>query len=392
MRKHLFAPAALLVCAGALAAQTTFVSPARSASIDAYSSSSYPFRNSSVATGRYQSYMEIHDLPSTAKGKLSGIALRREGFNTGSNWYDDPSPAITADMEIRVSTSVNTAATMVSTLASNHGADKTTVLKRAKVNFKSIPRIPNVLAQPFLFKFPFDSGSTLAFAGGKSLAYEVEIFDHDLYDQQNSTYKYIYFDRDYNTTSGRSQQNGRACYGSNTASVLPYYSYWYSSYYSTTNVLRMYGYAYNGVSGGVSVALLSGGLLPAALKLPGDCWLYIDPAKIFMTVPGTGLTSSASKSTTHYIPPYIANNTSRQYLDIPWDPKFAGAQMEVQTLGIDPTANSLGLTLSNNNTVFVPNYSTNGLPVSYGYRYQSGTNFYEYAYKDQGNVTQFLFN
>ncbi|MEZ5989147.1 MAG: hypothetical protein R3F30_08495 [Planctomycetota bacterium] len=41
MRKLTLAPAALLVCAGALAAQTTFVSPARSATIDAYSSTSY---------------------------------------------------------------------------------------------------------------------------------------------------------------------------------------------------------------------------------------------------------------------------------------------------------------------------------------------------------------
>ncbi|MEZ5989148.1 MAG: hypothetical protein R3F30_08500 [Planctomycetota bacterium] len=338
------------------------------------------------------SYMEIHDLPASAKGKLSGIAMRREGFYTSSNWYTDPSPAINATMEIRVSTAANTAATMVSTLASNHGSDKTTVLVKKAVNFKSIPRIPNVNAQPFLFKFPFDSGKTLAFAGGKSLAYEIETFDHDLYDTKTSSYKYIYFDRDYNSTSGRSQQNGRACYGSNTASILPYYSYWYSSYYSSTNVLRMYGYAYNGVSGGISVALLSGGLLPTGVKLPGDCWLYIDPAKIFMTVPGSGLTSSGSKSTTHYIPPYASSSTSRQYLDIPWDPKFANAQIEVQTLGIDPTANSLGLTLSNNNTVFVPNYSTSGLPCSYGYRYQSGTNFYEYRYLDQGNVTQFTFN
>ncbi|MEZ5989150.1 MAG: hypothetical protein R3F30_08510 [Planctomycetota bacterium] len=390
MRSLTLLPA--LALAGSLAAQTTFVSPERVANIDGYSSSSYPFRLSSTQTARYQSYMEIHDLPASAKGKLSGIALRREGFYTGSSYYDDPTPNFTVDMEIRVSTAVNTAANMVSTLASNHGSDKTTVLKRAKVNWKPIPRIPNVPVQPFLFKFPFDSGANLAFAGGKSLAMEFESWDNDLYDSTTSTYKYVYFDRDYNTTSGRQLQTGRGCYGSDTSSIFPYYSYWYAYYYTTTNVLRMYGYGYYGVNGGVSVALLSGGKLAAGIPLAGACWLYIDPSKIFLTVPGSGLLYNNTKSTTHYIPPYIANNSARQYLDLPWNPAWAGAVMQVQTLGIDPTANSMGITMSNLNSVDVPNYSTTGLPVSYGYRYLSGTSYYEYAYKDQGNATQLTFN
>ncbi|MEZ5989151.1 MAG: hypothetical protein R3F30_08515 [Planctomycetota bacterium] len=392
MRISLLAPAALLLCAGALVAQTTFVTPVRSANIDGISATNYPFRSSSTQTGRYMSYMGVHDLPAAAKGKLSGIAMRREGFYTGSSYYDDPTPAVNADMEIRVSTAVTTSATMTTPLANNHGSDKTTVLKRKKVSFKSIPRIPSVPAQPFLFKFPFDSGATLAFAGNKSLAYEIETFDHDLYNSSTNTYSYIYFDYDYNSTSGRSLQTGRACYGTNTSSVLPYYSYWHNYYYSSTNVLRMYGYAYNGVSGGLSVALLAAGSLPAPIKLPGDCWLYIDPAKVFMVVPGSGLLYNGTKSTTHYIPPYILNNSTRPYLDIPWDPKFAGARFEAQTLGVDPGANSMGITLSNNNIVEVTNYSTAGLGASYGYRYQSGTTFYDYRSIDYANPTQFTFN
>ncbi|MEZ5989153.1 MAG: hypothetical protein R3F30_08525 [Planctomycetota bacterium] len=217
-----------LLVVGTLSAQTTYVSPASRAALDAYSSTSYPFRNSSVATGRYQSYQMVHDLPASAKGKLSGIAMRREGFSTGSNWYDDPTPAINATIEIRCSTAANTAANIVSTLASNHGSDKTTVLAKKAVSFKSIPRIPSVPAQPFLFKFPFDSGKTLAFAGNKSLCYEIEIFDHDLYDTKTSSYKYVYFDYFYNTTSGRVLQTGRGCYGTNTSSIFPYYGYWYT--------------------------------------------------------------------------------------------------------------------------------------------------------------------
>ncbi|MEZ5989154.1 MAG: hypothetical protein R3F30_08530 [Planctomycetota bacterium] len=390
MNKRMLQVVFAATLAGGLTAQTTYVSPASRAAVDAYSATSYPFRNSSVATGRYQSYQMVHDLPASAKGKLSGIAMRREGFNTGSNWYDDPSPAINATIEIRCSTAATTASSIVSTLASNHGSDKTTVLAKKAVSFKSIPRIPNVPAQPFLFKFPFDSGKTLAFAGNKSLCYEIEIFDHDLYDTKTSSYKYVYFDYFYNTTSGRVKQSGRGCYGTNTSSVLPYYGYWYNYYYTTTNVLRMYGYGYNGVSGGVSIALLSAGTLPAGVKLPGDCWLYIDPAKIFMTVPGSGLTSSGSKSTTHYIPPY--QGTTRQYLDIPWDPKFVGVMFEEQTLGIDPGANALGVTMSNLNTVHTPKYSTSGLPASFAIRYQSGTTFREYRYTDRGNVTEFTFN
>ncbi|MEZ5989152.1 MAG: hypothetical protein R3F30_08520 [Planctomycetota bacterium] len=392
MHAPLVTSVALLVTTGLLGAQTSHVSPAAWTTIDAYTYTTYPFRLSNVTTGRYQSYELVHDLPPAAKGKLSGLALRREGFATGSQWLDAPSPPVKATLEVRVSTAAVTSTTITSSLVGNHGSDLTTVLAKKVVTFATLPRIPGVPTQPFLYKFPFDSGKALAFVGNRSLCCEVEVFDHDLYDPTTSSYKYLYFDYFVSTTSGRVAQSGRGCYGSNTASILPYQGYFTSYYDTTAKALQLYGAAYNGVSGGASVALLSAGRLPVGVKLPGDCWLYIDPALQFLSVPGSGIYYNGTRSTTHYVPPYIANNSVQQVVTSPWNPSWVGLTFEVQMLGVDPGANALGLTLSNLVTVGLPSFSPSGLGGAFAIRYRSGTGFYEAAYANAGTVARFTFD
>ncbi len=373
----------------ALSSQSrTYVSPAAFANREAPSGSYYPLsRVNSVQTYRQLHTLEVHDLPTTAVGKLGGIAYRRDGYA----YAGQKSPACWIDLEVAVSSAKTTSKTMSSVFANNEGTDRTVVIARKKVNFASYPFIGNSgQVQPFFLTLPFDTGKVLVFKGG-SISVDIKSYDNNLYDATTRQYRYLYLDRAYNSTGSMTRGTGRACYSSDPNNFLPFYGFAYAYYYRTTSKLRLYGYSYYGLQGGAGLMLLAGKPLPTSVPLPGGCYLHIDPGSVFLAVPGSGIGYGGRKTTSYYYPPYQGN--TRQYLELPWQNSFRGAKLYVQMVGIDPKANSLGLTFTNRTDMTLPLYDPNGLPVSYTYTwgpYFSRT--YGYGpYKSQGAVTQFKF-
>ncbi len=380
--------AALL--AGGLAAQTrTIVSPPVNKNSEGGSSDYRPFNIATAsATFRKYHWQEVHDLGKTTIGKIAGISYRRDGYA----YPGTKSPAYYTDAEIAISTAKTTSATMSRTFASNDGTDKVVVMARKKVNFAPFPYVGQTgSVQPFFFSMPFDTAKVLVFKGG-SLCVDIKVYDNNLYDATTRTYKRIYFDRAYNSTGGRSIPSRRACYGSDKNNYLPFYGFAYNYYYKTQNKLRMYAYSYYGLTGGAGFWLITGAALPNSVPLPGNCYLHVDLSKMILAVPGSGVGYGGRKSTTYYYPPY--SGTTRQYLDLPWQNSFRGAKLASQMFGIDPQANSLGLTSTNLVDLSLPTYDPNGLPLSYTYAY--GTFFgrtYGYGpFKSAGLVTQFKLN
>ena len=373
---------ALLV--GGLTAQTT-VNPSEFKNAEGPSSNYYPyFYGHSRSIYRQFHYQEIHDL-GTAKGAIKGILYRRDGFA----YSGSKSPANWVDMEMALSKAKTTSQTASTTFTSNIGTNNVVVLKRKKVNFPSYPWLPT-RPQPFFFSIPFDQGKFLAFTGG-SVCVDIKVWDNSVYNATTKVYNRIYLDAAYNSTSGTYSRRGRACYSSDQNNFLPFYGYAYSYLYrsGSTYTLRLYGYSYYGLKGGTGIMLIAAKALPTPIPMPGSCYLYVDPTSILMMVPGTGVGYNSQKYTTYYYPPYQGN--TRQYLNLPWSNSLRNAKLEVQMVGFDPKANSLGWTFTNLTSMNLPNYNPKGLSVSRIYRngstaFTSPTGYYHKSY---GLITTF---
>jgi hypothetical protein len=364
-----------------LNAQTT-VSPKEFKTVEGASSNYFPyFRASSSPIFRQMHYQEVHDL-GTAKGAIKGLLYRRDS----RSFAGGKSPANWTDVEIALSTAKTKAQTISRTFASNEGTNRVVVLKRKKVNFPSFPFLPTK-PQPFFFSFPFDQNKFLAFTGG-SVCLDVKSWDNSVYDAKTRQFNYLYFDAAFNSTVGTYERTGRACYGSDQKNILPFYGFTYASLLTSTNTLRLYSFSYNGLLGGTGIMLIAAKKLPTPVKLPGACFLYVDPSSILFMVPGAGVISTR-KITTYYYPPY--QGSTRQFLNIPFNNSLRNVQLQTQMVGFDPGANSLGWTFTNLNTVNLPNYNANGLSVSRVYRngstaFSSSTGF---VTKSFGLVTTF---
>lgn len=373
---------AVAILVGGLAAQTT-VNPSEFKNVEGPSGNYYPyFYGSSNAVYRQFHYQEVHDL-GTAKGAIKGLLYRRDG----NIYAGSKSPANWVDMELALSKAKTTSQTASTTFASNEGSNRVVVLKRKKVNFPSYPWLPTK-PQPFFFSIPFDTNKVLAFTGG-SVCVDVKVYDNSVYNATTRVYNRIYLDAAYNSTSGSYTRRGRACYASDQNNILPFYGYAYSYLYRSTNQLRIYGYSYYGLKGGTGIMLIAAKALPTPVPMPGACYLYVDPTSILMMVPGTGIGYNNSKTKTYYYPPYQGN--TRQYLNVPWSNSLRNVKLEIQMVGFDPKANSLGWTFTNLTTMTLPNYNPKGLTVSRIYKNGSSafTSSTGYLGKSYGLVTTF---
>ena len=376
-----FAVALLL---GGLTAQTT-VNPSEFKNAEGPSNNSFPyFFGSSLSIFRQFHYQEIHDL-GTAKGAIKGILYRRDG----NVYAGGKSPVNWVDMEMALSNAKTTSQTASTTFTSNIGTNNVVVLKRKKVNFPSFPWFPTQ-PQPFLFSIPFDQGKFLAFTGG-SVCVDVKVWDNSIYNATTRVYNRIYLDAAENSTRGFYTRHGRACYSSDQNNILPFYGYAYSylSGSGSTYTLLLYGYSFYGLKGGTGIMLIAAKALPTPIPMPGACYLYVDPSSILMMVPGTGFSSKSKQYTTYYYPPYQGN--TRQYLKLPWSNSLRNAKLEIQMVGFDPKANSLGWIFTNLTSLNLPDYNPRGLSISRIYRNGSTafTSTTGFLWKSYGLITTF---
>ncbi len=366
-----------------LPAQKGFVSPREFAGVEGSSSTFYPFFRAYLNKAARQSHEQtVHDLGKTP-GKIYGIAFRRDGIwgrSTGS-------PSCWVEVEIACSTAVTTSGTMSRTFASNEGKDRTVVLAKKKIRFNAFPALPG-RPQPFSFVFPFDQNRVFGFGGG-SLCVDVTVTDNDLYDESTKSYKYVYLDRVFNSTTGLHWDGGHGCFGS-AHSIFPFYSHSYSyarfDYLKNQRELSYFAIGGNGRPGGTGLHLMSTALLPRPMELTPVCRLYVDPGKVFRVLPGAAYSST---STLYYFPPRVGNRSS--YLTVPWEKGLRGLKFYTQSINLDPGANSWNLVTGNYSEVTLPMYSERKFPLSY--LYATGFMFYNrtgYLATGAGLVTKFL--
>jgi len=374
MSKFLLSAAAAALVAGGLSAQTKVISPAQFAKKPGnYFYHYYPIYTTSSTTYQVCRYQEVMDLPATAKGKLSALALRASAYHAT---YGAP-PAFTVTMEIKASTAATNAGTMSTSWASNEGKDVTTVLAKKAIKFAVFPLLPK-FPQPFFYKFPFDQNKVLAFAGGKSLCLDMTQFSNDLY--RNSTYNYFYTDSvSFTYTSALATHKGRACYSSNPY-FLPFYGYTYGYIYTSSNNYRHYGYSYYGPANGLAVQVVSAGEMPVGLPIAGGCSLYVDLSKVLWTMPAT--TDSRG----------YARYPKTGYFEFPWKQAYNGAELNAQSFAFDAKANSAGIVATQLNKLNLPSYMKTGYPVSSIYRTGYNSQTTGYARKGYGHVNELTFN
>ncbi len=381
MQKIILAATAATLLAGTASSQSKYMSPSMFAKkAGNYQWHSFPFTVSSASASRVTRYQEIHNLPATAKGKLSAIAMRTSSYHTN---FGAP-PKFWTVIELKISTANNQADKMSSTFASNIGKDVTTVIAKKKISFGSFPILPKD-PQPLFYKLPFDKNKVLAFAGNKSLLLDFVQSDNDLYDSVKRVWRRFYPDAAaYQLTSSTITHEGRACYPSKSRAFLPFYqsnSAWLNR---ITNKIRFNGNVFNGNPGSIALQITTSGALSAPIPLGGGCSLYIDPSKVLWAFPTVLDTRGFG---------FFPNvGGKRVNFEIPWQTSFNGTNLIIQSFNVDAGVNKPGFATSQKTTLTMPFFMSTGYPVSSVYRTRYTGTATGFARKGYGHVTEFTFN
>jgi hypothetical protein len=305
------------------AAAQSFVSPAHFATVEAPSNSSVPF-GYFVGPIRYQ---QIHD--DVPPRTLTGLAFRHE-----TNGQTRAAYSLTLD--VFVSTAATTAATASTTFATNHGTDRLQVVTNRTLTVPG--NDPSQLPSPFTLAIPFDAGVDFPFARGASLCWEVQVTAW-------STTAVVLFDAVLvpsiapPTSWLAGTRSGLGCLATGrTAPMTATPANSVVDWNAGTGTFRVNGSQLQsgGVFGwitGTSTTQWNGlplpSVLPSTLGAPsGACTLYTD----------LGLLTVAT-----------ASGSGTAQLALPFVPTAAlhGTVLCTQVLGLDATANALGLTTSN---------------------------------------------
>ncbi len=354
------------------AAQTTLVSPPLFKDHAGTTNRSYIFRSSSSQTYRQSRFMQVHDLNLSQAASIKGMAFR---WYAGLNYYYHL--PFTADLELTLSTAQTTSSTISSTFASNVGKDATVVISKKKINFP--PKFTyGTFPNPFLYKLVFDSGKAFNLAAGKSVCWDLKVYDNDLYAKHNPS---IFLDATYLSTYSTAYME----YGKGSDTGHPryrFYAYIYDSFSSTLGH-RIYGSCYYGPAFGKAFAVVGTAPAPGGgLPVGPEAKLYIHPGQI--------VSVTGPYAMNYYGNAYVSSSTP--FLTIPNSPQFLGAKVYAQFFALD---SSLAHVYSTNARVLqLPLWSSiSGKTLGAGYVYKTGsaafTSSTGYASKTTCVITQF---
>ncbi len=372
--RHIGRVLAIALMAAGATAQTTLVSPGIFKDHAGNTSRSYIFRPSSTASYRQARFMQIHDLNLSKAGTIKGMAFR---WYAGSNYYYHL--PFQATLELTLSTAPTSASSISPTFASNVGKDATVVISKKAVNFP--PKLTyGSFPNPFMYRLPFDSGKSFTLAAGKSLCWDIKVYDNDLYAKGNP---YIYLDACYLSSYSTAYMD----YGKGSDCGNPryrYYAYFYDSQ-STTVGHRIYGSCYYGPAFGKAFAVIGLDKAPGGgLPIGPDAKLYIHPGRI--------LAVKGPYNLNYYGYTYISS--SNPILTIPGNPQVLGMKLYCQFVALDSGYKNIYST--HGRIMQLPLWSTTTgktLSVSYVYRTGSSALTSPTGYKrtNSGVITQFGF-
>ncbi len=281
-----------------------------------------PWYTTSSTTFRQYHQQVIMDLPTTVKGKITGIAFRRDG----ASFAGTPSPNFNVDLELALSTAKTKAATAVSTFANNEGTDRTVVIARKMIKIGTRPFL-GTFPEPFLFSLPLDKPMVFDATKG-SLAYDLKHYGNDLYVSATRTFRYAYVDAVGNTSFGPTLSNGSRCFPSNPFAAFPIRAS--STAFITTiggvRRLRFYGWVFSPEPNSLNVFVTSGGNNKTGIPL--DCGtLTLDLGKVLVIAAGQASSSGSSLR--------FPQSSSSYLFDLPYDFKtMAGVRLYSQAIEV----------------------------------------------------------
>ncbi len=350
--RHIPSVLVLALLAGGAAAQTTLVSPPLFKDHAGNTSRSYIFRPSSTQSNRQARFLEVNDLNLSKAAAIKGMAFR---WYAGSNYYYHL--PFQAELELSLSTAQTTGATVSSTFASNIGKDATVVIAKKKINFP--PKLTyGSFPNPFMYKLTFDTGKVFNLAAGKSLCWDIKVYDNDLYAKGNP---YIYLDSAYLSSYSTAYMD----YGSGSDAGNPRYKY-YCYLYDSLSVSvghRIYGSCYYGPPFGKAFAVIGLDKAPGGgLPIGPLAKLYIHPGKI--------LTVAGPFDLNYYGYKYVSSSTP--FLTIPNLPAYLGFKLYGQFVALDKSYTKIYST--NGRVIQLPLWSsTSGKTLGMGYVYKTGS-------------------
>ena len=366
------------VIAGLGFTQTTVIHPYIFKTKVAPSSFAFLFRSFSNSSYREARVMQVHDLNLSPALNIKSIAFRMYYYYYYNQYYGYNSFQV--KVELRVSTAKTNSMGIRNTFAANHGTDITTVIAVKNINFPSYPHFYG-FPKPFFFAFPFDSGKTFNLAPGKSLCWDMTVYDNTLYDVGN---KSVDLAKVFPAASFYGTYYGQGC----KAAHHPYYDF--ANYmhlgkhssrwivYGGCNYGPPHGRAFAFFSTGASTA---GGIYLPILQ-PG-CKIWINP------IPPSMFLVKGPYKLNYY--GYQYQNLLSPYFSIPINPVLYGAQFYSQFLAIDK---SFKFYSTNGKFFQLPLWtSTAGVNLGVGYVYTYGPGAANaisgYASTNQGLVTRF---
>ncbi len=306
-----------------LRAQRTVIHPPVCASDEGTARSAYPLAAvSTLIRMKTNRWLQVHDRLLKKPGKIRALSFRREGL-----YFYQIFPSFGVTLELSLSTARTTSRTLSPYFAANHGADRTVVIPKTTIYFKSTLSKPALPYPGFDYTLPF-STKPFSLAAGKNLCWEADVYGNTL--GSNPWKDMVVFD----ATQGRPRTLVRL-YGKGsfapgrTRPMYPDFQIDWS--YPPASVWTMTAYLYRGPAGGSAFLLFSRAGDPAGIPLPGgQGYLHLDPAGLLLIAGPAPITFNGDAGLGRpAIPP------------IPAYPSLYGAKVYGQFLCVDAGAKAL---------------------------------------------------
>ncbi len=254
-------------------AQVKKVHPTVYASEEGPLRSYLPFaRTGTVPFQRTVHWLQVHDKLFQRTRRILALAFRREGTLTR-----DIYPSFTVTLELALSTARTSALHLADAFQANHGKDIRTVIPKTRIVFPATFPGSDLPEPGFPYVLSFSS-RPFTLAAGRSLCWEVKVFDNNL--RSAPWDPAIYFDAAGARPEAQTRTFGKGSFA--PGGTMPMESEFSVSWsYPPASVWTFEGRLKNGPPGGYGFLLFASRAAFQGIPLPGgEGLLYVDPLRL----------------------------------------------------------------------------------------------------------------